>query len=338
MQNNISPTDSEMKVYAGLIMSPYGPQTQSQVAKEIGMSKSNVGKCVKTLLRSGYIRKIGSSQRNMIYKRGKNYALIEYRIKANRSFNRLIDDLAVADSRDDRVVRVHLNGGWISIPVIQEGSIDSFEYRPSGNDGCRLRQILFGDEPSRTDMRGLETRSGSLSTNDGLYRLQYMVGIRTGSMTLKIQPPGMMRLASKVISEIKAEIDPFYVGVAKVLTFLEKYGGWKFKKNEDGTYAVRNKCRIEYGMDAEISEAVRDIMGDDDFKIGDALWMDRSLGSMSREGELETDRVDMVEAIHLIPVTTGRCLRLNREFNEFRTQVENRFRKLENGHDSSRDA
>lgn len=181
-------------VYAALVMDPKNKRTQAQAARAIGKPRSTVSGSTRRLLKNKYIARTGNSRCDIMYRKGRNSAIIENYIAADVENGKIgldLVDKGCAPSKS-RVVRTHLNGGWVSIKVMKRGVADRFDYRPDPLGSETITQTLFGNaEPKH--LKGAETLSGKILFRDEWYGLQLFVRNRDGGCTLKVSPPSRLQ-------------------------------------------------------------------------------------------------------------------------------------------------
>lgn len=276
--------------------------TQQQIVNLTGYPKSTVNDCIERLLKKGIIRKVNSRMKtNIFYKKGPNYALIEGYMVPDCIL--LSNDL-VDKTPHKAVVRTHLNGGWMSVHVIEEGELQCINFKIDPFDEKKETKILFGNS-SPSYPKGLTQYTNKGFELDGeFYGIQYLKSTN-GKMTLKVSPPHIVVGEKEAIDNARNNIDPFKEKVEIVLNFLQKWGGWKFETGDKYRYKITNNNIIEWGYDEEISDAIRSIVGDNFGTPGKtSCWNDMSAKADGDNGEFETNQIDVVEAIYDLPSTT----------------------------------
>ena len=309
-------------VYAALVMDPNHLRTQTQVAREFGMPKSTVNGCVNRLLSRKFIVRINGMVTDIFYRKGKNAPLIESYISADLENKRKgYDQVDKVPDVSRFALRVHLNGGWMSVPDEKEGSF-------SIERNCGMMTEIFSSNPSHPT--GCEMFKGAIDINGETFKLQYLRSVRKSTKTMKIAPPERLQTAEQVCRDSDEGKDPFYPAAASVLAVLEKRAGWSFARNKIGNYAVTNRCRVEYGFDRDVSDSLIEILGSDYGVPGRThLWNDASDGALGEKGEFETDDVSFIEALNGIPETANDLRRMKGDYLSFKKETRERLNVLE---------
>lgn len=321
----------DRQVYKYLVMDSRCPRTLSQVAAIMGRPKSTVHKSIQRLVEGKYVKKLDSSKTNILYRKWKNSRVIEGYISLddlNCTYNQ-VDTRAVSAER--RVVRTHLNGGFVVIDVLEKGQMDNIQFKL---DGLSSNYETFRLFCKQSRMKGMDVHHAHIINNGDRYRLQLLVSDKTGKMTLKIAPPHVQQTVEEARDDIEQKRDPFYRVVKPLLDFLEKWGRWVFDKDKDGNYNVRCNSNREYGLDVAITAEAKEVFNDSLGVPGlTPYWIDNSPGAMGSDGELESNDVESIEALMRLPQTTAEVHAVRKELNELKEEVEKMKEKRRENND-----
>lgn len=299
----------QRRIYAELIGFFNGghQKTMREVSDTASIPYATVHDNVEYLKKCKFVR---SSPRGRIilFHRGVNYRIIEEYIRIDRK-NKMIkipNNLVVAGSGYTPMVRTHLNGGWITFYPEKEGAIEGFDepiIRTSGKiEMTRVHQALFGKKDP-VSMKGQKKWSGMYFYNGQWFNLRYMKPLRTNNMSFGVSATEILQTPNE-IDEKGSDMNIFLRTISPMLEHLEKYAEWKFKKDEYGVYIFKASSRIEYGLDSLISDTITDVAGEIGVPGVTNLWKDHSEGSMSSDGEYETNQAVYVKALYDLPQTT----------------------------------
>lgn len=277
--------------------------TQTDVARCLDLCKSTVNNTVNKLLRAEAIYKRGGQVQNIFYSRGRNYHIVEELLKADKRSGMLDSFLnhrviKGGEPRTPRLIiwRTYLGkGGWIHLQVLSEGKLDFFD-----RNGERVE--LFGNTPSKY-MMGTLAWYGQIMTRDGKVSIRYYKGTNTGKMTFGISPKGILMGGNEINIPTDDILEMFYTRITGIFLILEKFGGWSFKKDENGNFDFQTKALPEFGADRYLTTIMKKERGED-FGIPGVTedWHDRSADA-GEGGEYETSNPELVEALHFLPET-----------------------------------
>ena len=235
----------------------------------------------------------------------------------NCTSNHQVDTGVVSAER--RVIRTHLNGGFVTISVCKKGQMDYIQYRPNAFSTDNMEFRLF-DRKSR--LKGVDLFLADFINNGDKYHLQLMVPDRTGKMTLKIAPPHVQQTLKEVMDDNELKRNPFYRVVKPLLDFLEKWGGWVFDKDDNGNYNIICNSKREYGLDEVITAEAKEVFSDNLGMPGKTpYWIDNSPGAMGSDGELESNNIESIEALMRLPQTTAEVHAVRKELDELKEEV-----------------
>lgn len=318
-ERNFDTCLTQRKIFALMInpTNPRFPRTQSEVANRLGLSKGTVSEHVKSLLAREFIKEIPSTTKEKHYRRGQNAPIIEKQIPADYlAFGELFDDYgraimtADAAERNHRqssefykpLWRTHLNGGWLAFQVVKEGELSKIPASPSGEP---VPVDLF-PEVASYKLKGSLNWVAKVKINGSELDVRYQ-RTSNGKMIFYIVPGDVVTYADDMTPD-EDLLTPFLRYCRPVLQWLEKYGGWTFKRDKLQEYDCAANVRQgkvgltkEYGADPYISTLFKEKTGNN-FGIPGVsdVWDDNSPGAMG-DGELETNKRAYAAAIDALP-------------------------------------
>ena len=153
-------TIRQRQIYTLLINpdNPKYPRTQADVAHRMELKPERVSEAVKSLIKMGFLRQLTEGRRDLLYRRGPNYQIIESQIRSSwmesaawfdtygQAFMPLDTASPSSTQAHTPTWRTHLNGGWIQFVVLQEGELHHIDHRQGDKT---LRQALFPAKPSK---------------------------------------------------------------------------------------------------------------------------------------------------------------------------------------------
>ena len=326
-----STTQLQKKIYVLLInyRNPKFPNTQKQVCKQLGASKSTVSDATKKLIDLGFIAPYSGMKTNILYRKATNHKIIEAQIKDNYLEAGEWFDVNGQGIRPPNTAesyrptyRAHVNGTWIKFTVAQKGDLDTIPVLQ--NDGSRINIALFGNtKPTAIN--------GSINWYSKVFFSKVWISIRYQESAkykfFYVQPSSQI-VTTDHITPDEDILTPFISQCTPLLQHLEKYGSWRFKHTETGDYEVEASVRTgktgsqkEYGFDDFLTTTLHDYVGDVGIVGSSPLWFDRSEGAQGDLGEMETSKADYVNAIDRLPHTTQMVCQLIESNKQLTIQV-----------------
>ena len=310
---------------------------QKDIVKQFKLSASTVSDNVKMLCQKQYLVKTWTGNERW-YSKGKMHLVLEECIRAKLQGIDIAIGLGVVGGWESQLVRTHNNGGWQNIIVRNEGRIESFFYpkqfkidsldlldapklgpfkydleklekkinkkRSKDNQIHLLENTLM--KPTKGLMKGrISQYAGSFGFNGRLVKIQYHVTTK-GTRVLRICIGDVLQPVAKAIEQSQTGKNPYYDDIASFLIVLEKYAGWEFEKNLDGSFALQyNGKGNEYGLNKEVSDVIHDVCPNLGIPGKTPIWFDRSAGSLGSHGEAETNKLSLAQSIYRLPDTTS---------------------------------
>lgn len=313
----------------GLLTNPDCIHTQSAVARRLHIAKSTVSNVTSKLLAVKVIYKHKNDKKLIIYRKGINYQIVESHLeidKINGDYQRLLNHQVVEPSSEkiphQSIWRMHLgHGGWIDITVEKEGTIHSFDERINENKTIPI--ILFGEAKPNEKMKGLIKWDARIMTDRGSMLIRYQKSKNPkGISTFGICPASLLICGSDDRIQKGQAMDFFYGMIVPIFNKMEKWGGWKFKKDSDGNYEFRSKAIPEFGADSYVAKIMTDLRGKY-FGIPGVTkdWYDTS-GEAGSLGEYETNDTELVVALSNLPERDNRAEQLNILLKEFGIRID----------------
>ena len=296
----------------GLLTNPDCIHTQSAVARRLHIAKSTVSNVTSKLLAAKVIYKHKNDKKLIIYRKGINYQIVESHLeidKINGDYQRLLNHQVVEPSSEkiphQSIWRMHLgHGGWIDVTVEKEGAIHSFDERINENKTIPI--ILFGEAKPNEKMKGLIQWTARIMTDRGSMPIRYQKSKNPKGVSIfGICPASLLICGSDDRIQKGQSMDYFYGMIVPIFNKMEKWGGWKFKKDSDGNYEFRTKAIPEFGGDSHITKIMTDLRGEY-FGIPGVTkdWYDSS-DEAGPLGEYETNDTELVVALSNLPNTNS---------------------------------
>lgn len=310
-------TIRQRQVYTLLINpdNPNYPRTQADVARLLELKPERVSEAVRSLIKMSFIRQLTEGRRDLLYRRGPNYQIIESQIETSwmesaawfdtygQAFAPLSNASPEGRAAYNPTWRTHLNGGWIQFIVLEEGELYYIDYKtekPKGYEGptdqldrATLRQALFSKKPSK-QLPGQTNYYTSLIHEGALIQLRYQ---RTPNVRYMYICPGEVQQTTEQLDN--TDLSPFMRYCFPILAWLEKFGGWKFQKEpQSNQYVYRAEVRKEFAADPLTSQILIENLGENYGIIGQSpVYVDRSKGIP----EAETSRADYAHYLGTMP-------------------------------------
>ncbi len=329
---DFSTTNKQKMIYSELInlRNPRFPRTQKEVSITLGVPITTISSAVKRFLELEFIHPLNDAKTNILYRPGKHHIIIESQINSNYLESKEWYDAngqAIRPSEHATrpykpLFRAHINGTWLMFTVAQEGNIDRFDIT---KEGRTLTMPLFGStEPSV--LPGSKNYWAKIHFNNEWVSIRYQIS--KNNKIFYIQP-SCKTITAEEITPDEDIVKPFISQVRPLLAHLEKYAGWKFKKAENGDYAVHgsvrqgqvSKSQKEYGFDDFLTNLIHDYTGDCGIIGESPIWFDRSEKAFGNIGEIETSKSDYVKAINDLPKTTLIVEALTQEVYDLQSEV-----------------
>ena len=331
MINNLN--ERQRAVYYYLVASPFGSMTQSSAGNYLKIPKSTMHDDIQKLIECKVIHKYRGDKYNILYRKGCNYRLIEPYVEADKQsgkyFLRGYDLGVVKRPTPTHSVswRIHLNSGWIDVPVEKEGALSHFL---RGDTGKTV--VLFGKR-SPTTPNGMLQWNAQIDTDKGKVSVRYQRKAKDSQPILfGIVPPSIWGTGAEVNVLRETFTEAFFSTIAPIYDLLEKWGGWTFKRNDEGHYAFKCKATPEYAADAITTEIMQELRGKRFGIPGRTIeWVDGS-SSADGEEEYETNDPDLAYAISEAPNTLKDVQTMKsivKQDDERLTSLENRVLILE---------
>jgi hypothetical protein len=219
---------------------------------------------VARLLSSDFITKLTNGRLNILYGRGRRYAILESQINgrilaemATEASNTL-NEGAVTGS-EQKVAppitfRVHIPGAWCKFRVEKEGLIEEAKFKEGFPP-----QTIFGKNGKAKNIRGSENWYGSfVMAKEGAtmkYQLRYQRGKISCFFYISIEE-GLL-VGRYDVLDVEIVKRRFLAACFPMLAWLEKHAGWRFDKDGTGNYVMLNeftKDRLQSGYYDKVPE------------------------------------------------------------------------------------
>ena len=253
----------------GLDLESPRPRTQAEVARLLKCSRASISQNKNKLVKLGLISlKPSKDRRCQYYSKGKKFALVSEHIGRYTEALNNLNEGSIPTGEQTKLSKLyynmHLADGGMRFKVVKEGSIESIMLPKISTPVPFLGKPYF--------LRGNNSnRTGSVSHNNGLYKIRYQVTDHISQMY--ITPIFDMALNAETVQDPQKKVDYFLSLCSVMLNVLEK-NGWKF---------ARDDCGAE-------------MIGPDGVS-GNGVWVDRSQGYP----ELETNNSDIIRYLSSLP-------------------------------------
>lgn len=302
-----STTPFQQAVYIALDPDGKYSRTQTQVAHYLDKSKSSVADAVNKLQELHFIRPFQGMKKDILYHKGKNHAIIEKYIQINQSIKQegfCEDDQGIMHSFANDVyvstIRAHLNGGWLKFSVIKEGTLrDIVDPRVDPSHPWKF----FGDTRAYRTNGATNYRAKFSPNNEPLMPIRYQRTTK-GNKFFYIAPNEVI-ITNEQLPKNNHDYSIFEDQYSSLLSWMEKYGGWIFQKDDCGNYLLdvgENDSKrgpiIEYGFDGPTTTALEAVLGHNVGTPGvSSIWEDNSPSAQSRCQEMETNDLGVAKSV-----------------------------------------
>ena len=277
----------------GLDLEPPRLRTQAEVARLLKCSRASISQNKNKLVKLGLISlKPSKDRRCQYYSKGKKFALVSEHIGRYTEALNNLNEGSIPTGEQTKLSKLyynmHLADGGMRFKVVKEGSIESIMLPKISTPVPFLGKPYF--------LRGNNSnRTGSVSHNNGLYKIRYQVTDRISQMY--ITPVFDMALNAETVQDPQKKVDYFLSLCSVMLNVLEK-NGWKFAKDDCGRYLLEplKDKSIHIVISGETGRNVAEMIGPDGVS-GNGVWVDRSQGYP----ELETNNSDIIRYLSSLP-------------------------------------
>jgi DNA-binding MarR family transcriptional regulator len=297
------------------------PRTQSEVCSISKLSKSTVSSHVARLLSSDFITKLTNGRLNILYGRGRRYAILESQINGRilaemaAEASNTLNEGAVTGS-EQKVAppitfRVHIPGAWCKFRVEKEGLIEEAKFKEGFPP-----QTIFGKNGKAKNIRGSENWYGSfVMAKEGAtmkYQLRYQRGKTSCFFYISIEE-GLL-VGRYDVLDVEIVKRKFLAACFPMLAWLEKHAEWRFEKDGTGNYVMLNeftKDRLHFAGVGPLFDKIIDCCGGEKFGVSGetGAWIDSSPGPM----EVEFGSEQYVAAVMGLPKTSAEVEALKKE-------------------------